>query len=134
VNGPRPLPEPDPDTAFFWEGTAQRKLLILRCQKCGRYVHYPKPMCPACGSIDLKPEEVSGRGTVYTYTVTHQAVPGYEPPFAVVIVELEEQEGLRLVSNLVDVEPDDVRIGMPVEVTFLPVDEDVVLPLFRRRG
>jgi len=129
----RPLPLPDPETAFFWEATARRKLEILRCQTCKTWVHYPKPSCWNCSSGDLKPEEVSGRGTVYSYTVTHQDVPGYTAPFAVVIVELEEQAGLRMVSNVVDVPPEDVRIGMPVEVTFQPVAEDVWLPLFKKR-
>lgn len=129
----RPLPFPDPETGFFWEATARRKLEILRCQTCKTWVHYPKPSCWNCSSMDLKPEEVSGRGTVYSYTVTHQDVPGYTAPFAVVIVELEEQAGLRMVSNVVDVPPDDVRIGMPVEVTFQPVAEDVWLPLFKKR-
>jgi uncharacterized protein len=91
-------------------------------------------MCRSCGSVDLGPEEVSGRGVVHSYTVTHFPLPGFEPPFAVVLVELEEQEGLRLVSNLADVTPDDVEIGMPVEVTFEDVAEDVTLPLFRRRS
>jgi len=129
----RPLPLPDPETAFFWEATARRKLEILRCQTCKTWIHYPKPSCWNCSSGDLKPEEVSGRGTIYSYTVTHQDVPGYTAPFAVVIVELEEQAGLRMVSNVVDVPPEDVRIGMPVEVTFQPVAEDVWLPLFKRR-
>jgi len=129
----RPLPLPDPETAFFWEATARRRLEILRCQTCKTWVHYPKPSCWNCSSGDLKPEEVSGRGTVYSYTVTHQDVPGYTAPFAVVIVELEEQAGLRMVSNVVDVPPEDVRIGMPVEVTFQPVAEDVWLPLFKKR-
>lgn len=129
----RPLPLPDPETAFFWEATAKRKLEILRCQKCKTWVHYPKPSCWNCASDDLKPEQVSGRGTVYSYTVTHQDVPGYKAPFAVVIVELEEQAGLRMVSNVINVPPDDVRIGMPVEVTFQPVAEDVWLPMFKTR-
>ena len=129
----RPLPLPDPETAFFWEATARRQLEILRCQTCKTWVHYPKPSCWNCSSGDLKPEGVSGRGTVYSYTVTHQDVPGYTAPFAVVIVELEEQAGLRMVSNVVDVPPEDVRIGMPVEVTFQPVAEDVWLPLFKKR-
>ena len=129
----RPLPLPDPETAFFWEATARRQLEILRCQTCKTWVHYPKPSCWNCSSGDLKPEAVSGRGTVYSYTVTHQDVPGYTAPFAVVIVELEEQAGLRMVSNVVDVPPEDVRIGMPVEVTFQPVAEDVWLPLFKKR-
>lgn len=83
--------------------------------------------------MDLSPVEVSGRGTVHSFTVTHQSVPGYEAPFVVVLVELEEQEGLRLVSQLIDVDPDLVRIGMPVAVTFRPAAEDVWLPMFRWR-
>lgn len=130
----RPLPLPDPDTAFFWEATAKQRLEILRCQSCKTYVHYPKPSCWGCGGADLKPEAVSGRGTVYSYTVTHQPVPGFEAPFAVVIVELEEQSGLRMVSNIVDVPAEDVRIGMPLEVTFQQVADDVWLPLFRMRS
>ena len=128
----RPLPQPDADTAFFWEATARRELHILRCKDCGTYIHLPKPACRACGSRNLAPARVSGKGVVHSYTVTHQPVPGFEPPFAVVMVELAEQKGLRLVSNLVDVAPDDVRIGMDVEVTFEPYAEDVWLPLFRR--
>ncbi|MGZ4103751.1 MAG: Zn-ribbon domain-containing OB-fold protein [Actinomycetota bacterium] len=129
----RPLPLPDPDTAFFWEATAKRRLEILRCQTCKTYVHYPKPSCWSCGGSDLKPEQVSGRATVYSYTVTHQPVPGFKAPFAVVIVELEEQAGLRMVSNVVDCPPEDVRIGMPLDVTFQQVADDVWLPLFRMR-
>lgn len=129
----RPLPLADADTAFFWEATAQRTLKLLRCTACRTWIHYPRPVCRSCGSADLAPDVVSGRGTVYSFTVTHQAVAGYEPPFAVVIVELEEQPGLRMVSNLVDVAPGDIRIGMPVEVMFQPVADDVWLPLFRLR-
>lgn len=128
------LPEPDADTAFFWEGCARRELLILRCRACRTWIHYPKPACRSCGGTDLAPERVSGHGAVYSYTVTHQDVPGYTAPFVVALIELDEQAGLRMVSNVVDLEPDDVRIGMPVEVTFRPVAEDVWLPVFRRRA
>ncbi|HEX9713415.1 MAG TPA: Zn-ribbon domain-containing OB-fold protein [Actinomycetota bacterium] len=127
----RPLPLPDQDTAFFWEGTAQRKLLILRCEACGSYVHYPKPACPLCGAASLTPTEVSGRGHVHTFTVTHRAVPGFEQPFVVAMIELDEQPGLRLISNVIGVEPDAVSIGMRVEVTFQPAADDVWLPVFR---
>jgi uncharacterized OB-fold protein len=133
VTDNRPLPLPDPETAFFWEATARGVLEILRCQKCGTWIHYPKPACWNCSSSDLKPEPVSGRGTVYSYTVTHQDVPGYTAPFAVAIIELEEQKGLRMVSNVIDVPADDVRIGMPVEVTFEKVADDVTLPMFKTR-
>ena len=130
----RPLPQPDPETAFFWEAANRGELHILRCRNCGTYIHLPRPACRTCGSTDLAPERVSGRGTVHSYTVTHFPLPGYEPPFAVVLVELEEQPGLRLVSNLVDVRPDEIEIGMPVEVTFEPAADGVMLPLFRRRA
>jgi uncharacterized protein len=129
----RPLPLPDPETEFFWEATRRRELHILRCRRCGTYIHLPRPACRRCGSTDLGPERVSGRGVVHSYTVTHFPLPGYEPPFAVVLVELEEQKGLRLASNLVDVAPEDVEIGMDVEVTFEDAGDDVVLPLFRKR-
>jgi uncharacterized OB-fold protein len=130
----RPLPQPDPETAFFWEAARGGELRILRCRDCGTYIHLPRPGCRSCGGTNLSPEAVSGRGVVHSFTVTHFPLPGYEPPFAVVLIELEEQEGLRLVSNLVDVPPDEVEIGMEVEVTFEPVADDVTLPLFRRRA
>jgi len=110
----RPLPQPDPETAFFWEATQRGELHILRCSACGHYVHLPRPVCRECGSTDLAPSRVSGRGVVHTFTVTHFPLPGFEPPFAVALVELEEQPGLRLASYLVDVAPDDMAVGMPV--------------------
>ena len=132
--GERPLPLPDGDTAFFWEGCSAGKLMILRCNDCGTYIHLPKPGCRTCGGSNLTPAQVSGRGLVHTYTVSHTPLPGFDPPFAIVLVELEEQKGLRLVTNLVDVEPGDVEIGAPVEVVFHRVSDDVTLPLFRRRA
>jgi uncharacterized OB-fold protein len=130
----RPLPQPDVDTAFFWDATARRELHILRCEECETYIHPPKPTCRACGSTNLAPATVSGNGTVYSFTITHQPVPGFEPPFNVVLVELDEQRGLRLVSNLTGVAPEAVRIGMPVEVVFEPFADGVTLPLFRKRS
>jgi uncharacterized OB-fold protein len=129
----RPLPLPDAETAFFWDGARAERLLINRCSECGFWIHPPKPSCPRCGSGTIAPAAVGGRGVVHTYTVTHTAIPGFEPPFAVVLVELEEQAGLRLVSNLVDVPPDDVAIGMPVEVVFRAAGAEVTLPLFAVR-
>ena len=129
-----PLPLSDPDTAFFWEATARGVLRILRCDACATFIHYPKPACRACGATTLTPTPVSGRGHVYSYTVTHTPVRGYDAPFAVVLVELEEQLGLRMVSQLVDVDPDDVHIGMRVEVVFHQITDDVTLPLFKVRA
>jgi uncharacterized OB-fold protein len=126
----RILPRLGGATEFFWTSGADGQLRFIRCQRCGYYVHPPSPICPVDLSKDLAPERVSGRGTVHTFTVNHQPwIPGYEPPYAVAIVELEEQEGLRLMTNVVGCPPEEVRIGMPVRVTFEHHD-DVWLPLF----
>jgi uncharacterized OB-fold protein len=130
----RPLPDPNPETAFFWDAAQRGELHILRCNACGTYVHLPRPACRSCQSTDLSPAKVSGRGVVHSFTVTHFPLPGFEPPFAVALIELDEQPGLRLASNVVDVAPDDLEIGLPVEVTFEKVADDVTLPLFKRRG
>ena len=126
----RILPRLGGAAEFFWTSGADGQLRFLRCQSCGYYVHPPSPICPVDLSKDLAPEPVSGRGTVHTFTVNHQPwIPGFDPPYAVAIVELEEQDGLRLMTNVVGCPPDDVHIGMPVRVTFEHHD-DVWLPLF----
>lgn len=125
----RLLPQVGADTEFFWTSGSDGKLRFLRCQHCGYYVHPPSPRCPKCLTAEVQPEVVSGRATVFSYTVNHQQwVPGSEP-YVVGLVELEEQDDLRLTTNIVGCDPDDVVIGMPVEVTFRPVD-DVWLPQF----
>jgi uncharacterized OB-fold protein len=134
MEGTRPLPLPDDETRFFWDGCREHKLMILRCEDCGTYIHLPKPACRTCGGSNLSPSQVSGRGVVHTYTVVHNPLPGFTPPFGVVLVELEEQKGLRLVTNLVDVAPDQIEIGTPVEVVFEKQDDEITIPLFRRRS
>ena len=127
----RPRPAINEDTEFFWEGVNAGELRIQRCAACGTLRHPPRPACGACGSLESDHAVASGRGTVYSFVVHHYpAVPGFEPPFVVVLVELEE--GVRLVSNLVDGGPEDVQIGMPVEVAFTEVEPGYTLPLFRR--
>jgi uncharacterized OB-fold protein len=129
----RLLPRVDDTNEFFWTSGADGRLRFLRCQTCGYYIHPPSPICPIDLSRDIAPEAVSGRGTVHTFTVNHQPwIPGYDPPYVIAIVELEEQEGLRLMTNVVGCGPDDVTVGLPVEVTF-EHNHDVWLPLFRPR-
>ncbi|MFN2543068.1 MAG: OB-fold domain-containing protein [Actinomycetota bacterium] len=128
--GARPRPAMNQDTAFFWEGAQRGELLIQRCSSCGTLRHPPRPACPSCRSLEWDTQRASGRGTVHSYVVHHHPpVPGFEPPYVVVLVELEE--GTRLVSNLVGVDPGEVSIGMPVEVTFERIDDELTLPLFR---
>ncbi len=129
--GRRPRPAKSRDNAFFWEGVAEGRLLIQRCTACQRLRHPPGPMCPHCHSLDWNTLEACGRGRVFSFVVAHHPViPPFEPPNLIVLVELEE--GTRLVSNLVGVDPAAAEIGMPVEVEFTRVDDDLVLPLFRR--
>jgi uncharacterized protein len=129
-----PIPVADRYTGFFWEGARDRKLLILRCQKCGTFIHLPRPVCRVCQSFDLAPEQVSGRGTLYTYTVTQKAFHPFfvdRMPYIVAVVELAEQAGLRLVSNLVDVNEPDITFGMPLIVDFEVLDPELTIPVFR---
>jgi uncharacterized OB-fold protein len=132
-SGERPfriLPRLTVDTEFFWTSGADGRLRFLRCTTCGYYVHPPAPICPHCLTKTLQPSVVSGRATVATFTINVQAwIPGFDPPYVVAIVEIEEQPSVRLTTNIVGCAPDDVFIGMPVQVTFEQYD-DVWLPLF----
>jgi uncharacterized OB-fold protein len=118
----------------FWTGGARGELRFWRCQDCGFYIHPPAPICPRCHSKNMRTESVSGRATLATYTVNHQPwMPGPELPFVVAIVEIVEQPSVRLTTNLVNCAVDDVKIGMPVQVTFefhADPDGDIYIPLF----
>lgn len=135
----RLAPSPTPESRAFWTGGGDGDLLIARCHGCGRFFHPPGPACWRCRSTDVAPEKVSGRATVAAFTVDRQPwIPGFEPPYIVAMVELAEEPDVRLITNVVDVEPDDIRIGLDVEVFFedwtaLSGQEDtrVWIPLFR---
>ena len=117
----RPVPEPDGLTAFYWEGARQGSLVIQRCADCGHYLHPPDVACPRCLSADLVPTPVSGRGRVYTCTVARQAFdPAFasQVPYVLALVELEEQAGLRILTNVVGLAPEQVVPDLAVEVTF----------------
>lgn len=126
----RIAPSISPDTAFFWDGVTAHRLLVQRCRGCGELRHPPRPMCPRCNSLDWDTVESAGRGHVYSFVLPrHPRYPGYDDPHIVVLVELDE--GVRLVSNLCAVDPDDVVIGMRVEVFYQTFDDGLVLPQFR---
>ena len=125
----RVLPKLDDENTFFWTSGADGQLRFLRCQNCGYYLHPPIPECPRCWSKDISPEVVSGRGVVHSFTVNHHPWDGSTEPWAIILVELEEQEGLRLTSNMVGCHPDEVQIGMPVRVVFEQHDT-IYFPLF----
>ncbi|MBO8196541.1 OB-fold domain-containing protein [Streptomyces oryzae] len=126
----RPRPVVNRDNAGFWEGVARHQLLFQRCAECGTPRFPWLPGCNACGCAEWRAVAACGRGTVYSYVVMHHPpFPAFDPPYAVALVQLEE--GVRIVSNLTGVRHDDVRIGMPVELEFLRVDDDLELPVFR---
>ncbi|MFO1466116.1 MAG: bifunctional MaoC family dehydratase N-terminal/OB-fold nucleic acid binding domain-containing protein [Steroidobacteraceae bacterium] len=129
---PHPRPAVTRDGAFFWEGLNQRKLLVRKCSRCGHLHHPPGPMCPECQSLEWMALQCSGRGRIHSFVVVHQPqMPGFKYPLPVALVDLEE--GVRVVANLLDIEPEKVRIDMPVEVEFVEVDKDFVIPAFRER-
>ncbi len=126
----RLLPRVADENRHFWTGGASGELRFLRCRDDGTWIHPPAPVCPVCLGKNLAVEASSGRGVVHAYTINHHPwIPGYDPPYVVAIVELSDQEGLRLTTNLVDVDPGDVHVGLPVRVVFEHHD-DVWLPLF----
>ena len=126
----RLAPTTTPDTQFFWDGVRAHTLLIQRCTACRALRHPPRPMCPQCNSLAWDTIESSGRGVVYSFVMPqHPPLPWFDYPYIVALVELEE--GTRLVSNLCDVAPQHVTIGMPVEVFYARFDDGLVLPQFR---
>jgi len=117
----RPRPAITRDNEFFWNGVQAGKLLIQRCA-CGELRHPPGPMCPSCHSLEWDTLEASGRGTVYSFVVAHHPpIPPFEYPNPIVLVELAE--GTRIVSNLLGVDPDAIRVGMPVRAEFVELEE-----------
>jgi uncharacterized OB-fold protein len=127
----QPLPLVTDDTAAFWQGGADGTLHIHRCRTCRSWFHPPAPVCPDCLSTDVGPDTVSGRATVQGFSVNVQPwAPDLQVPYVVAVVLLDDAPGVQLTTRLVDVAPDAVTVGLPVEVTFLQVD-DVYLPLFR---
>ena len=154
----RPAPLLTEDNAFFWEAATAHRLVAERCADCGRFRHPPRPMCPECNSLAVEVVELSGRGTIYSFSIIHHPPsPLFEYPVLAVLVDLEvgarnprgvgarnplevgarnpRGQSIRLVSNLVDVDPATITgtslVGRVVEVMFVPTDGDQAVPVFR---
>ena len=127
----RILPTVDRDSLAYWTAGAEGRLEIFRCTECADYVHPPVRFCPRCESRDVAPQPVSGRGTVFSFTINHkQWVPGLPVPYVLALVTITEQDDVRLVTNIVGCAPEEVTFGMEVQVVFEPA-EDLWVPLFR---
>ncbi len=129
----KPLPVLEGLTEEFYGWCRKGELRFQRCTECSAWRHVPREMCPECGSTDWDWQKSSGRGVVFTWTVAarplHPAFAG-AAPYAPVVVEMEE--GVRVLSEVIDCPPGDLAIDMPVEVVFDAVTPDVTLPKFKR--
>jgi uncharacterized OB-fold protein len=121
----------DSDSQPYWDGIAQGELRIQRCDACSRAVFYPRALCPHCHSEQLSWITATGKGTIYSYTVAHQAFGSFanDVPYIIAIVELTE--GVRMMTRIIDAPRERVAIGVPVQVTFASLSEDITLPYFR---
>ncbi|NIJ36783.1 hypothetical protein FHR22_001432 [Sphingopyxis panaciterrae] len=124
----RPLPELTPENTAFWTGGAEGKLMIAFCTACDDAIHPPQLICPKCWNETIEFKEVSGIGTVYTFTVNHQPwTPGLAVPFALAVVDLDGAPGVRVTAEVVNTNPETVRIGQALRVTFANI-EDIWFP------
>ena len=128
----KPLPTISGETKPYWDHCQRGELLIQKCDSCEEYQFYPRGICANCWSNDIQWVTASGKGTVWTFTVTYQnGTPGFaeEVPYVLALVELEE--GVRMFTNIVDCDPRSVSIGMPVEVTFVRATDQISVPYFK---
>ena len=128
----KPLPEPTETSVEFWKAAKKHELHLQHCHKCGSYVFYPRRHCPQCLDTNLSWEKVSGHGEIYSYTVVHRAgIPGFEKdtPYVYAVVQLDE--GARIATNIIGIEPDKVTIGMKVAAFFDDVTPEVTLVKFK---
>jgi uncharacterized OB-fold protein len=125
----RPVPVPDEASAPFFDGAARGELMFQRCGSCGAFMWPVKPRCVECFSGEVEWTPASGRAELYSFVVVHQRYPGFEEPY--VVATVETPEGVRFNTSIVGADPGGLEIGMPVEVVFERVSEDVVVPKFK---
>ncbi len=132
MNQQRFAPQPSPETKPYWDACKRNELSLPFCLRCEQFFFYPRPFCPKCFGWEIEWRTCSGRGTLYTYAIQYRPQgPGFEPPYVTAIVQLEE--GPRMLTSLVDIEPDpaNIQCDMPVEVTFQELTGEINLPVFR---
>ncbi len=128
----RTLPLADDESRPYWQAAAEGRLSLPRCKRCAHISFPPQQVCTSCQSTDLAWIDLSGKGRLHSYCVLHDTfVRGIEPPIAIAQVELPEQAGLRITTNILDCPIDRLRIGMPLEVAFQKITPEVTLPQFR---
>jgi len=134
---PAPPPFVHPEVKPFWEATAEGRLVLPKCLECDTLIWYPRPFCPNCASTRVEWIAASGRGSVYSFTVNRRGqadLAAYREAGVYVLAYVELEEGPRVMTNIVDCDPDSVRIGQQVEVVFHDTGQGTALPRFRPRG
>ncbi|MFC6989698.1 Zn-ribbon domain-containing OB-fold protein [Haloplanus sp. GCM10025708] len=128
---PRPVPEVNPETEAFWRAASDGEFLLSACDDCGLVFHYPRSLCPDCFSEDVDWQQAAGTGTIYSYSVSESVSGWPEDGLPLVIAYVELDEGPRVMTNVQDVDPDDVEVGLAVEARFVPTEEEnVAVPVF----
>jgi len=129
----KPLPHLDEENRWFFEACARHQLVLQKCSSCGTVRFYPRALCPSCMSSKTDYLRASGRGRVYTFTVTYQnQAPGFRDELPYVMAYVELDEGPRILTNIINTPPGEVTIDLPVEVVFEDIDENLAIPKFQR--
>lgn len=127
----KPLPEPTQESQPYWDALGEGRLLLQSCGACGKVRHYPRPLCDACYSFDVRWIEAKGTGTVHSWTVTHHAFnPGFKAELPYVLVTVDLAEGVRMQAPLRDPDLNGLRIGLPVRVIVELANDELALPAF----
>ena len=127
----KPMPIPDGDSHIFWQGCNENKLLIQQCKNCSKHIFYPRILCPHCFSEKVEWVESTGKGKIYSYTIARRGGgPAFkdDSPYAVALIELDE--GVRMFSNIINIDVEKVKCDLPVEVVF-EEQGDFSLPKFQ---
>jgi len=134
AEGKRPLPKPTPETQHYWDGAAAGELRLQTCNDCSKTYFPPRPFCPGCGSRSVQVVKASGRGKLHSYVIHARPAPGFDPPYAIAVVELAE--GPRMMTNIVGCPqtPEALQLDMDLEVTFEKQNDQISLPFFKPAG
>jgi uncharacterized OB-fold protein len=134
AEGKRPLPKPTPETQHFWDGAKAGELRLQTCNDCAKTYFPPRPFCPECGSRSVKMMKASGKAKLHSYVIHARPAPGFDPPYAIAVVELAE--GPRMMTNIVGCPqtPEALQLDMPLEVTFEKQTDAISLPFFKPAG
>ncbi len=134
AEGKRPLPKPTPETQHFWEGAKAGELRLQSCGDCKHTYFPPRPFCPKCASRNVAVKKASGKAKLHSYVIHHRPAPGFDPPYAIAVVELAE--GPRMMTNISGCPqtPEALQLDMDLEVTFEKQSDTISLPFFKPAG